>query len=75
MKSYRVYLRNGTEIKIKADHYRMTDDRYAVQFYKTSDEIIPDIFVYAGEVAAIVPDKPNKADDRRQRQPAEESQI
>lgn len=64
MKNYRVYLKNGTEIKIKADHYRFTDDRYAVQFYKSATEAMLDIFVFAGEVAAIIPDKINKGHDQ-----------
>lgn len=60
MKNFRVYLRNGTEIKIKAERYRFSDDRYAVHFYKNETEIIQDVFVYAGEVAAILPDKQSK---------------
>lgn len=62
MKIFRVFLKNGTEIKIKAESYRFTDDRYAVQFYRSPHEIIPDVFVYAGEVAAILPDKQTKGD-------------
>lgn len=62
MKIYRVFLKNGTELKIKAEGYRFTDDRYAVQFYRHGQEIIPDVFVYAGEVAAILPDKQAKGE-------------
>jgi hypothetical protein len=57
MKNYRIYLRNGTQIKIKADSYRLADDGTAFQFYRASDEPIDDLYVYAGEVAAIVPDR------------------
>lgn len=62
MKIYRVLLKNGSEFKIKAESYRFTDDRYAVQFYRSPHEVIPDVFVYAGEVAAILPDKQTKAE-------------
>lgn len=62
MKIYRVFLKNGTELKIKAESYRFTDDRHAVQFFRSPHEIIPDVFVYAGEVAAILPDKQTKSD-------------
>jgi hypothetical protein len=57
MKNYRVYLRNGTQIKIKADSYRLADDRSAFQFYRAADDPIHDLYVFAGEVAAIVPDR------------------
>jgi hypothetical protein len=57
MKNYRVYLRNGTQIKIKADSYRLADDRTAFQFYRASNDPIHDLYVFAGEVAAIVPDR------------------
>ena len=57
MKNYRVYLKNGTQLKIKADSYRLANDRSAFQFYRASDEPIHDLYVFAGEVAAIVPDK------------------
>ena len=64
MKNYRVYLRNGTQIKIKADSYRLADDRSAFQFYRATNDPIHDLYVFAGEVAAIVPDKEksNKAE-------------
>ncbi|MGB7926346.1 MAG: hypothetical protein WCF57_24105 [Pyrinomonadaceae bacterium] len=57
MRNYRVYLRNGTQIKIKADSYRLADDRSAFQFYRGPNDPIHDLYVYAGEVAAIVPDR------------------
>ncbi|MEJ7710621.1 MAG: hypothetical protein WKF84_12310 [Pyrinomonadaceae bacterium] len=62
MKIYRVFLKNGSELKIKADSYRFTDDRYAVQFYRSPGELLSDVFVYAGEVAAILPGKQAKGD-------------
>lgn len=57
MKNYRVYLRNGTQLKIRADSYRLTDDRTSFQFYRAANEPIHDLYIYAGEVAAIVPNR------------------
>jgi hypothetical protein len=65
MKTYRVYLKNGTQLKIKADSYKFTEDRSAVVFYHAQDEMITDVYVYAGEVAAILPQQDKGKLDNR----------